>query len=300
MTSNKMTKTHIEHPEDSILTGDLSFFDALSTTSHVSMKMDGMSLVWGTNPNNGRFFVCTKSAFNKKKDKKCYTHDDIFAHFGHQVEVVDILSHCLKYLPRTDNIYWGDWLGFGRTDVMTQNTLTYAFPDKIDQKLVIAPHTQVYLTQDGLFCNAVCKPLTETFTNSSIIKWVQPVVDKVYVDNDPVIINQDAISFLTDKEASLAKQSINKLIKSGQDLTDDVLTAILGCNQLANLYQLVISMKEELMDSFIIIDAPDAYLPSGDYTRFGEGFVMDNVWGTYKLVNRFEFAHANFNHGYTK
>ena len=208
MTSKQMTQTHIEHPEDTILCGDLSFFDALSTTAHVSMKMDGMSLVWGTNPHNDRFFVCTKSAFNKNKDRKCYNHDDLYAHFGHQMGVFEILSHCLKYLPRTDNIYWGDWLGFGRTDVMTQNTLTYTFAEKIDQKLVIAPHTKVTVT--GEFCDAVCEPLTETFTNSSIIKWVQPVVDKVYVDNDPVIINQDAISFLSKKDAELAKQSINK------------------------------------------------------------------------------------------
>jgi len=299
MTSKQMTKTHIEHPEDTILTGDLSVIDSLYNPAQVSMKMDGMSLVWGTNPDNGKFFVCTKAAFNKKKIRLCYTTDDIFTHFGHQMEVVDILSHCLKYLPRTNNIYWGDWLGFGRTDVMTQNTLTYTFPEKIMQKLVIAPHTQVYLTQDALLCNAVCKPLTEYFSDTAIIKWVQPIVDKVHCDVDTLAIDTSKMQFLTKKEAEIAKQNINKLIKSGQQLTDDVLTAIIGCPYVANLYQLVIEMKEELMDSFIIIDAPDAYLPNGDCSKYGEGFVLSNVWGSYKLVNRCEFAYANFNHGYS-
>ena len=64
-----MTSTHIEHPEDMILTGDLSVIDALYDNAFISMKMDGMSLVWGTNPANGKFFVCTKAAFNKKKSK---------------------------------------------------------------------------------------------------------------------------------------------------------------------------------------------------------------------------------------
>ena len=97
-----------------------------------------------------------KATFNKKKIRLCYTIDDILTHFGHQIEVVDILSHCLKYLPRTENIYWGDWLGFGPTNTLNPNTITYVFPEHIPQKMVIAfPHTQVFVTQDGLLSNFV-------------------------------------------------------------------------------------------------------------------------------------------------
>ena len=71
-----MTSTHLEHPEDLILTGDMSVIDALFAPADITMKMDGMSLVWGTNPANGKFFVCTKAAFNKKKIRLCYTTDD--------------------------------------------------------------------------------------------------------------------------------------------------------------------------------------------------------------------------------
>ena len=36
-----MKNTHLEHPEDSILTGDLSVLDWFSTNAHLSVKMDG-------------------------------------------------------------------------------------------------------------------------------------------------------------------------------------------------------------------------------------------------------------------
>ena len=296
-----MNNTHIEHPEDTILTGDLSVFDVLYDEAFISMKMDGMSLVWGTNPVNGKFFVCTKAAFNKKKIRLCYTTDDIFTHFGHQIEVVEILSYCLKYLPRTENIYWGDWLGFGRTDVLTQNTLTYVFPEAISQKLVIAPHTQVFVTQDGLLSNAVCKPLTETFVDTAIIKWVQPCVDRLGLKSNAPNINTDKIKFLTKKEAEKAKTAINTLIKSGQSLTpgdEPKLNDILGCPFLTNLYLLVIDIKHDIMDSLIVNDAPEAYLPNGQKCE-GEGYVLHSVtYGSVKLVDRTEFAYANFHNGF--
>ena len=127
-----MTQTHIEHPEDLILTGDLNVFNILYDVASISMKMDGISLVWGTNPANGEFFVCTKAAFNKKKIRLCYTQEDIDIHFGHQPDLADKLSFCLTHLPRTDNIYWGDFLGYGGAKVLKPNTISYVFPEEID------------------------------------------------------------------------------------------------------------------------------------------------------------------------
>ena len=291
-----MTSTHIEHPEDLILTGDLSVIDAMFAPADITMKMDGMSLVWGTNPDNGKFFVCTKAAFNKKKIRLCYTTDDIFTHFGHQIEVVEILSYCLKYLPRTENIYWGDWLGFGRTNVLKQNTISYLFPEKIDQKLVIAPHTQVYVTQDGLLSNAVCKPLTEIFVDTAIIKWVQPAIDRLPSGQSAPKLDVSKVQFLTTKEANVAKQRINTLIKEGRELTDSNLLDILGCVYLTNLYQMIIEIKEDIMESMIINDAPRSFIFE-DVETDGEGYVFHNQFGSFKLVNREEFAYANFTDG---
>ena len=62
--------THIEHPEDSILNGDLSVLEWFSTDSTVSVKIDGApAIVWGTNPANGQFFVGTKSVLTRKKSR---------------------------------------------------------------------------------------------------------------------------------------------------------------------------------------------------------------------------------------
>ena len=59
---------HLEHPEDEILTGNLAVLDWFRTISVISVKIDGApAVVWGTNPENGKFFVGTKSVFNKKK-----------------------------------------------------------------------------------------------------------------------------------------------------------------------------------------------------------------------------------------
>ena len=74
-----MKNTHLEHPEDSILTGDLSVLDWFSESdSFISTKIDGApAIVWGRNPANGKFFVGTKSVFNKVKIKINHSHEEI-------------------------------------------------------------------------------------------------------------------------------------------------------------------------------------------------------------------------------
>ena len=66
-----MKNRHLEHPEDAILNEGraglyniLDFFEAQG--SKVTVKYDGApAIVWGINPDNGKFFVGTKSVFNK-------------------------------------------------------------------------------------------------------------------------------------------------------------------------------------------------------------------------------------------
>ena len=68
--ASTMKRLHLEHPEDTILTGDLSVLDAFTADNHYSVKIDGSpAIVWGTNPENGKFFVGTKSVFNKKNQR---------------------------------------------------------------------------------------------------------------------------------------------------------------------------------------------------------------------------------------
>ena len=101
---------------------------------------------------------------------------------------------------------------------------------------------------------------------------------------------------MTDKEAKVAKQRINTLIKQGRELTDSNLLDILGCVYLTNLYQIIIEIKEDIMESMIINDAPRSFIFE-DVETDGEGYVFHNQFGLFKLVNREEFAYANFTDG---
>ena len=141
-----MTKIlHIEHPEDTILTGDTSFLQSIKSEFHLSVKVDGApAIVWGTNPATGKFFVGTKSVFNKVKIKINESHEEIDA--NHVGEVATILHSCFDWLPHSDGIFQGDFIGFGGSDEYTPNTITYKFDEVISQEIIVAPHTCLLYT----------------------------------------------------------------------------------------------------------------------------------------------------------
>ena len=291
-----MANTHQNHPESTILTGDLRAFRDLYSRGHVSLKIDGApSVVWGHF--KGKFFVCTKAAFNKKKVRLCYNSEDIHTHFGHQENVADMLFLMLKYIPRDEfpGVYQGDFMGFGRTDTVKPNTLTYVFPEVVTQKIIIAPHT-TYIVGDKL-SNSKAQPLRELLTDTPHVKWVQPSVDYVYHDVEEPKFELSKVQFMSKKEAFVAEQQINALIKSGQEITDRDLHWILGDIYLTNLYQLLTEIKEDLMESMIVHDSPRCFLPDGTEV-FGEGFVFHSESSrVYKLVDRTTFSYNNFVNG---
>ena len=105
---------HIEHPEDTILTGDLDVLGWFQSAGRLSVKIDGApAIVWGLCPVTGKQFVGTKSVFNKKDPKICYNGEDVEHYYGHIPVLVHILQFCLEFLPETKYIYQGDWIGFG-------------------------------------------------------------------------------------------------------------------------------------------------------------------------------------------
>jgi len=156
-----MKNTHIEHPEDSILTGDLSVLDWFVAKSNISVKIDGApAIVWGRNPATGNYFVGTKSVFNKKLIKINESHEDINKNHGHNAKVANILHSCLNNLPLIGSgIYQGDFIGFGGKDHYTPNTITYYFDEVIDAKIIIAPHTY-YEAKDDLR-DAISRPISD-------------------------------------------------------------------------------------------------------------------------------------------
>ena len=142
-----MKNKHLEHPEDSILNkgreGALEVLKYLkSKKNEISVKYDGApAIVWGRNPENGKFFVGTKSVFNKVKIKINYTHHDIEVNHGHIPRVASILHLCFEKLPRYAGVFQGDFIGYGGTDTFDPNTITYKFDKDIRQDIVVAAHT---------------------------------------------------------------------------------------------------------------------------------------------------------------
>ena len=291
-----MKNLHLEHPEDMILEGNVKVFDALYETAHLSLKIDGApAVVFGTHPENGKFFVGTKSVFNKKKDMICYSVEDVFRKYDRQTHdsLIRVLVNCLLYLPKIDGIIQADFIGIGGSNIYRPNTLEYHFSEIVTEKIILAPHTKY--TTDSTLLECVAKPLVTHLIDTKDVKWIQPTVDRIFDGAEPPKMNTDNVKFLTAKEAKEAKTAINKLIKDGVELSDYNLFEILGCNHLANLYQLLIEIKEELIDTFIVHDSPKCYV-EGIQIK-GEGFVMTTKYGMIKLIDRPEFAYANFNNG---
>ena len=140
---------HLEHAEDHVIHGGSAGFshayhnlkdvhDRLTgkeNATKVTMKYDGSpSVIFGTNPENGRFFVATKSAFNKNP-KINYTPEDIERNHGHAPGLVEKLKAALEHLPKTTprkGVFQGDIMHTkgdvrvqGNKVRFTPNTITY-------------------------------------------------------------------------------------------------------------------------------------------------------------------------------
>ena len=291
-----MTKNlHIEHPEDTILTGDMSVLDWFSAPSDISVKMDGsVAIVWGINPENGRFFVGKKSVFNKVKVQICYTPQDITGFYGDREELTDILLACLDFLPRTEGVFQGDFIGFGGQSVYTPNTITYDFGDTVESGIVVAPHTRYV---GDTIKSMVAQPLTETLESDLNVLFVQPTVDcayRFYKEVEEVRSIFEKATGMTPKAAAEAKIAINAFVREGKELTAELLCLILDDQILAHCYILTMRLKDMMMDAMVTYnDGPTCYI-AGELAD-DEGYVRVNQHGTMKLVDRYQFACANFN-----
>ena len=167
---------HMIHLEDQILERGIpgaeesiaflkSLVDMLSNNTkgkvNVSVKWDGAPAVFvGTNPENGRFFVGSKSIFNKLNPKINYTQADIRK--NHPGGLGKKLSIALKELKKLNikGVIQGDMM-YEKSDLKSQtidgeklitfqpNTITYAVPEDSDlgkqilkSKMGIVFHTE--------------------------------------------------------------------------------------------------------------------------------------------------------------
>jgi hypothetical protein len=301
-----MKNTHLQHPEDSILAGDLSVLDWFSDSNFVdlSVKIDGCpAIVWGIDPANGEFFVGTKSVFNKKKIKINHSHAEI--DINHSGEVALILHACFANLPRINYICQGDFIGFGGDDTYTPNTITYVFDEIIEQTIIVAPHT-LYTAENDLR-DAIARPLDITFLafgpkGGDTCKFVMPRCWQLDEDYSLKLHFARQMSttceFLTDKQSRQVQQQLNSVIRAGLDIDDITLEALAFANQIdvnvLRLWKLVESIKMQML-SLCRNNGPKAYI--GNRQCGGEGYVRTNNYGMFKLVDRMQFSHANFNNG---
>ena len=155
---NEAKNTHLEHLEDNIInngySGGLESVEFLKSLRNMllgssrrkvnlSVKWDGAPAVFcGRNPENGKFFVGSKSIFNVNP-KINYTVSDIRR--NHAGGLADKLIVCLKELPKLNikGVVQGDLL-FTPKDIekvsirgensiaFKPNTITYAVPENTD------------------------------------------------------------------------------------------------------------------------------------------------------------------------
>ena len=202
-----MKNTHLEHLEDNILNGGseggkeaVAFLRSLGkmldqggADTRVTVKWDGApAVICGTNPDNGRFFVGTKSVFNKVDPKIIYSEEDVDRMYS-PGQLAQKLKDSYKYLSQLSipNVVQGDLLFTddkyeatigGDTCIAFQpNTIVYAVPkdtdigQKIeDAKLGIVFHTSYsgrsLDTMTASFGNIGVQGNTDVFVTSSDFK----------------------------------------------------------------------------------------------------------------------------------
>jgi len=299
-----MQNKHLEHPEDSVISGDLNVLNWFTANGNISAKIDGSpAIVWGTNPATNLFFVGTKSVFNKKLIKINQSHEDIDR--NHTGQVATILHHCFDNLPRSVTIYQGDFIGFGGSDNYNPNTIRYFFPDTVSEEIIIAPHTY-YIAESDLR-DAEAFPLEFNLESNNNVLFVKP---DVYINSN----RQDILErcnfarqvatlceFPTNtRQIARIKKHFNACIKNDIEIDDITLEAIAHDNDcdvnVLRLWKLIQSIKIDLLCYHIEADdSIECYIEEERCDH--EGYVLSNDYGSYKIVNREGFSKANFHLG---
>jgi hypothetical protein len=292
-----MKNTHLEHPEDEILTNGLEGVKNVlkflrDRNSKLSVKYDGApAIVWGTCPFTGRFFVGTKSVFNKKKIKINYSHYDIEVNHGDVPKVASILHVCFDNLPRIEGIVQGDFIGFGGNDFYKPNTIEYNFGQFVRENMIIAAHTS-YTSSTHLKDAVASFGVTENLDTDKV-KFLNTNARFSSRRNRIDLLLSLAgfmlplVRFPDRKEGEQLKVEVNRCIREQRDIAES------GMNKnLMILYKFIIEIKELLMEGITSDEDVECFI--GDDKCDHEGYVMTNQFGTFKLIKREEFSYNNF------
>lgn len=242
---------HLEHAEDHpINAGAEGYQHAVKTLhavhnamqgkpsdAHITTKYDGSpSIVFGHHPDTGKFFVASKSAFNKNP-KLNYTPEDIENNHGHAPGLVDKLKQSLKHLPKVapdKGIYQGDVMHSGNKDVkkvgdeyhFKPNTITYTAKQGSPEgrkiaasKFGLVVHTQ-YNGKDFESMKANFKPNHKAFKEHSDVHLITPEVDSknAHYDKKTVKKFEDSMAAAEQAHQKLSKGGYDKLASHSDNL----------------------------------------------------------------------------------
>ena len=324
-----MKNLHIMHPEDYVFDGKKSVKTILEILkscmdydnkfeNHYSIKYDGApAIVFGTDVNNGRFFVGTKSVFNKGIKKICYTNDCIDYYYPDKPDLNHILKECLKYLPRVSGIYQGDFIGFGdrETTEFTPNTITYKFDNAPFQNIIMAIHT-MYIGDEFDIMEALPDSGIMLPTNEGKVLFLNTIAEQTTDDRifqnafaytysaiiDTLEIIYEFPKFRTKAAKARVLKLINSYIRDGRVINAEDLAKETGIDcRIFELYVMITQLKEIVMNRFKCAEGyntnPRAFLSNKEIEC--EGIVVSHVnhWNriVIKLVQRYTFSNANFN-----
>ena len=302
-TEGSLPNKHLEHFEDSIFDGRRVAFAALKemlSFESLSTKWDGApAIVFGTNPENGQFFVGTKSVFNKRRVKINYDYEDIAK--NHQGYVADILRLCLRYLPRISGIVQADWIGVGRSSVYRPNTVEYRFPYAINKEIILAPHTfytevspdaeaKIGVTmQDTMTCKFVDTMDAEFGSRKNCLKLAAEIVALLPFCK----VSSDIYA------RSYCRQLMNKFIRMGKIPNAEFMYNVLEAKYKGEVnvttfkvWHKLFQLKQRLLDAIVVNGNVECYIDGEPANH--EGFVTVST-NPYKLVDRLTFSKANFN-----
>ena len=290
-----MKNTHLEHPEDAILYNRETFDKMLQflrdRSSTATVKWDGApAIVFGTN--EGKWFVGTKSVFNKVKVKINYSHNDIEVNHGDSPKVAAILHTCFECLRKTPGIWQGDFIGYGGTSSFTPNTLTYNFDETIDRGVVVAVHTHYQGTDLKTMC-ADFNAQWDRYERGSNARYLNTDAHFTarsrridYLINFASVV-ANLVRFPDEARGKQLKIAVNKCIREGTDIAN----AGMGPT-MTLLYKTIMEIKRLMMKGITSDENVRVQFEEEDCDH--EGYVVTNNHGTYKLVNRREFSYRNF------
>jgi len=214
-------------------------------------KVDGApAIIAGWSPENGEFFVATKSLFNKTP-KINFTNDDIDINHGHSAGLSKKLKEALEYLPdviKKGKVLMGDFM-YSKDDLVSEtidgvkgisykpNTITY-FVDATSGLYKRITGSQIGIIFHTSYNGGTISDLSATYAiNESDLKYSKDV----YVRTTNVK-SYDSVDF-SDAEFKLYKSNLKELKVALSQFSDKELSFITDDEFLSKEIQTYINFR---------------------------------------------------------